>query len=467
MAEQVDVAIIGAGTAGLYAMSLVRQKTKNFVLIDQGPLGTTCARVGCMPSKALIQTADDYHLAKRLVREGLISEPPAMESAAGPGFARKIREMLSSKISERVSGNLGEKLIQDRARFVAKDTIEVAGRTIQAKAIILATGSESVMPAPWKAFGDRVIDSEGLFNLEQMPKSMAVLGLGAIGLELGQAISTLGVDVTGFDLADTVAMIQDPKVRDMALEQFGKQFPIHLGHGAELAEGSDGKIKVTAGDVTAQVEKVLVSLGRKPRLADMGLAEIGLELDARGVPKFDTETTKVEGAPIYIAGDCNGDRVIFHEAADEGKMAAFNVLRETPQRFKRKSPLGIVFTDPNIASFGISHDEAVACGAEMAEATIHTESRAKVIGIEAGMVRLYADKRDGRLLGGALLSPRGEHIAHTLIWAVQGGLTVHELATMPYYHPNLEEALFSVTSALSKSCDGGYEGMPPGLIPAE
>ncbi|MEG3640397.1 dihydrolipoyl dehydrogenase [Magnetococcus sp. PR-3] len=466
MSQQVDVIIIGAGTAGLYAMGVVRQKTKNFVLVDQGPLGTTCARVGCMPSKALIQTADDYHNAQRMVREGLIESPPEMATQAGTGFARKISQMLSSKISERVSGGLGDKLIQGRARFIAKDTIEVNGQTIQAQAIILATGSESVIPKPWQALGDRIIDSEGLFQLEEMPNSMAVLGLGAIGLELGQAMSTLGVAVTGVDLADTVANLQDPEIKAMAVEHFSQQFPIHLGHGAELSEGENNLIRVQAGDVDVQVEKVLVSLGRRPRLADMGLDTIGIELDQRGVPRFDPTTTKVEGAPIYIAGDCTNDRVIFHEAAEEGKMAGFNVLRESPQAFQRKTNLGVIFTDPNIAIFGMSYDEALAAGAEMASATIHTESRAKVMGVEAGMVRLYADKQTGHLLGGTLISPRGEHLAHTLVWAVQGGLTVHQMAAMPYYHPNLEEALFGVSSALSKVCGGGVEGVPAGLIPA-
>lgn len=361
---------------------------------------------------------------------------------------------------------MGEKLIQGRARFVAKDTIEVNGQTLQAKAIILATGSEPVIPAPWRAFGARILDSEGVFQLQEMPKSLAVLGLGAIGLELGQALSTLGVAVTGVEMAQHVANLQDPEIRAMALEQFGKQFPLHLGHAASLSEGENGQIRVQAGPLDIQVEKVLVSLGRRPRVADMGLAEVGIALDARGVPLFDPTTTKVEGAPIFIAGDCTNDRVIFHEAAEEGKMAGFNGLREHPQRFQRKTPLGIIFTDPNIATFGMGYEAALAAGAQMASATIHTESRAKVMGVEAAMVRLYADPATGRLLGGALISPRGEHMAHTLVWAVQGGLTVHQMASMPYYHPNLEEALFAVSSALSKQCKGGYEGVPAGLIPA-
>ena len=207
MEEQVDVAIIGAGSAGLYALAQVKRNTDSYVLIDGGELGTTCARVGCMPSKALIQVADDFHRRKLFNREGIegademrIADADVMEHVQG------LRDIFVDKVLSTSTDDMGEEFIEAHARFLEPGLLAAGERRIRAKRIVIATGTSPIVPAAWKAFGDRVLTTDEIFELETLPQSMAVIGLGVIGLELGQALLRLGVEVTGIDQLERIGL---------------------------------------------------------------------------------------------------------------------------------------------------------------------------------------------------------------------------------------------------------------------
>src|SRR5574340_1311327 len=198
MERKVDVAIIGAGSAGLTATSTVRRYTDSFVLIDGGELGTTCARVGCMPSKVAIQVAEDLHRRTVFEREGIaggdalsVDVPVALE------HVRDLRDVFVDQVLATSIDQMGDEFIEANARFLEPTLLEVGDARIRAKKIIIATGSTPTVPRAWEAFGDRIVTTDTFFELDDLPQSVAVIGLGVIGLELGQTLQRLGVKVTG------------------------------------------------------------------------------------------------------------------------------------------------------------------------------------------------------------------------------------------------------------------------------
>jgi dihydrolipoamide dehydrogenase len=468
----VDVAVIGAGTAGSYAMSQARRAGKSCVLINGGPMGTTCARVGCMPSKMVIQAAELYHdrhiLDELGIRggEGLRPDIPAVLRRV-----RALRDRLVGGTIRSMTKSLSaDQLIEGYARLVAPDTVEVAGQRIRAGRIVLATGSRPIVPGPWKAFGDRILTTDTLFEQEDLPRRMAVIGLGAIGLEMGQALARLGIEVTGFDALDRIGGIADPAIAETALEILRRDFPMHLGQQAQVEQAPDqgsGGLRVSAGAHAVTVDKLLVCIGRRPNLDELGLADIGAPLDERGRPRIDPHTMQLGDLPIFVAGDATGDMLIMHVAADEGRVAGFHAGRGTQERFQPKTPLGIVFTDPNIVSVGARlpdlDDGAIAIG----EFDFKTQGRALIMARARGRLRLYAERATGRLLGASMCAPAGEHLGHLLAWSIQQKLTVFDLQQMPYYHPTLEEGLALAVDALARNVDAKPASALPYVPAAE
>ena len=439
--RNVDVAIIGTGSAGLFALSKVRRGTDNFVIINGGELGTTCARVGCMPSKALIQVAEDFERRQLFERHGIGGHDNLhMRIGHALEHVRNLRDIFVDKVLDGSTDNLGDEFIEGYARFVAPDVLDVDGLIIRARKVIIATGSRPFVPAAWAAFGERIITSDTLFELEDLPESLAVVGLGVIGLELGQALHRLGVAVTGIDKLKVIGGLHDPVVNQTAIDILGKEFPLWLGQAADVREEGD-KLRVTCGENSVLVDKILASLGRVPNLENLGLEKLGAPLDARGIPLYNPHTMQVGDLPVFIAGDVNGDRAILHEAGDEGRIAGYNAVQDRPVAFQRKTPLAITFCDPNIASVGAALTELDPEQTAIGEMRFGALGRALIMGKNKGVLRVYADKDSGLLRGAALIGPRGENLAHLLAWCIQLGLTVFDVLRLPFYHPVIEEGL--------------------------
>lgn len=440
--KQVDVAIIGAGSAGLYALSKVRPSGKSFVLINGGKLGTTCARVGCMPSKAMIQVAEDYHRRGILGRYGVEGhESLELDSAEAMEHVRDLRDTFVDRVLSNSTDKMPAGLFIDGyARFIDPHTLEVEGQHIKAQKIIIATGTRPLVPAPWRAFGDRILTTDQIFELEQLPASMAVVGLGVIGLELGQALARLGVDVTGFDMLDTIGGLDDPDVAKTAIEILSKDFPMHLGSAAEISE-ENGKLRVSGGGHSVLVDKVLASLGRRPNLDSMALENAGIGLGDKGFPNFNPNTMQIGDSHIFLAGDITGDRALLHEAGDEGRIAGFNAASDQITAFRRKVPLAINFCDPNICQVGAHWSQLDPESTAVGTVNFAPVGRALIMGKNRGILKVYADKKSGRLLGSQMACTKGENLAHLLAWSIEQELTVGRLLQMPFYHPVIEEAL--------------------------
>jgi dihydrolipoamide dehydrogenase len=449
MEEVLDVIIIGAGTAGLSALHQVRKRTSRFVIINDEPWGTVCARVGCMPSKVLIEAANAFHRRTSFAEFGITGDEHLAVNL--PAVLRRVRRLRDEFVRGviKLTADLGDNAISGRARLLGPDRVEVNGRELRTRRIILATGSSPVVPAAWRALGGRLLTSDTLFEQDDLPARIAVVGLGAIGVEIAQALSRLGIDVIGFDGVRSIAGLTDPAVNGVATDLLAREFPMHLGTNVELAEVG-GDVRVRAGEVEATVDRVIAAIGRRPNIDDIGLQLLGVELDERGLPPFNPVTQQIGELPVYLAGDVNGHAPLQHEASDEGYIAGLNATRPDVACIARRTPLSIVFADPNMAAVGKRFEELKGTGFIAGEVDFGDQGRARAAQQNRGLLRIYAQRDDGRLLGAEMCAPGGEHLAHLLAFAVQLNLTVHELLRLPFYHPVLEEGLRTALRDLAK-----------------
>jgi dihydrolipoamide dehydrogenase len=450
MHRNIDVAVIGAGTAGLGALAEIRKNTDSWVLIDGGELGTTCARVGCMPSKAFIQIASDFHRRNIFHRYGIAGASQlSVDSEESMESVRDLRDLFVDRILEGTTDVMGDALIEGTAEFVDQNTLQVGNDTVHAQKVIIATGTSPVVPEQWMQLGERLITTDNMFEMEMLPSSMAVIGLGAIGLELGQALQRLGVKIIGIDSSDRLMGLTDPVVNEVASQLISKEFPVWLGHPVTIREQAD-KLSVEANGQTAEVDKVLVAIGRSPNIKNLGLENLDVELNSAGVPVHDPNTMQIGDLPVFIAGDVTNERQVLHESAFEGRVAGLNAVAEQVVAYRRPVPLTIAYTEPNIVNAGINHSQALSEECVIGEMRMGPVGRALIMGTNRGVIRVYANREDGKLRGASLIAPRGEHLGHLLALSIQHEFSVADLLGMPYYHPSIEEALQSLLRDMQK-----------------
>jgi len=441
--RKVKVAIIGAGTSGLSARSIVAKSTDDYVVIDDGKLGTTCARVGCMPSKVFIQVANDYHRRGVFKAIGISGgNNLSIDSRLVMRHVRKLRDRFVESVFADMDSWKESHLLRKRATFIDKNTLDLGDEQIEAERIIIATGSRPIIPTDWQKYKDYFIDTNTFFELESLPQTMAVIGLGVIGVELGQAINRLGTKVIGIARRRSIGGISDPDLIDYAIEKLSDEMELNFNGVQELSL-SDGRLVVKTSNQKYTVDKALVSVGRKPNIDGMGLEDIGLEFDKNGIPAFNSDTFQIEGSSIFIAGDVNGIRPVLHECADEGNIAGYNAVASSLNKYKRRTWLGITFADPNFASVGMTYEDLQKNKSEFVtgHASFEGQGRAIVMLQEIGLLKLYGCKKSKKLLGAELFAPSGEHLAHLIAWVIAQELTVQEILHLPFYHPVVEEGL--------------------------
>ncbi|MBW2690253.1 MAG: dihydrolipoyl dehydrogenase [Deltaproteobacteria bacterium] len=441
--KRVDVAIIGAGTAGLTARREVMKKTDNYVVIDDGPLGTTCARVGCMPSKTLIQVARDFSRRSRLQEQGIHNGMQlTVDTTEVMVHVRKLRDRFVKGVHSSMAGWRDEKLIRKPAHFVDMHTLDLGDEKIWADTIIIAVGTRPVIPSSWQEFQSFIINTDALFELKKLPLSMAVFGIGVIGLELGQALSQLGVRTTIIGRRAHFAGITDPELNNYIARKFSEQLDLSLNGFEITGRDSDGLLRLKTGEREIAVERVLMALGRRPNLDRLNLPLLNLPVDKRGIPCYQEETFRIQDTNLFLVGDTNLRRPLLHEAADQGRIAGFNAVNDS-QCFKERTPLAITFCEPNIATVGKRHQELLDQDVDFVtgKASFEKQGRSIIKLEEIGALHIYADRATGKLLGAELFAPDGEHLAHLISWAISCDLTVHETLALPFYHPVIEEGL--------------------------
>ena len=455
--RQVDVAVVGAGTAGLNARREAVEQGASVVLIESGPYGTMCARVGCMPSKLLIAAADAAFEAAHTKPFGVgIPGTPVVDGRAVLERVRRERDRFVGFVVDDTEGLPDEQRLRGRARFVGPTSLQVDDHTrVEAGAVVLATGGEPFVPEELAPVRDRLVTNDELFELPNLPESVAVVGGGIIGLELGQALHRLGVRTTLFVRSDRLGPLTDPELCEAARGAFGDELDLRL-RTSFTAEPSERGVRIRwrsedGASGEDDFERVLAAAGRRPALADLELALAGVELGANGVPHYDERTGQVGNAPIFLAGDVTAERALLHEASDEGRIAGFNAARFPDVRaHHRRTPLSIVFSDPQLAIAGRAYAELEPAAIAIGHVDYGDQGRARVMGKGRGLVRIYGERASGRLLGAELFGPRVEHMAHLLAWAIQLGATVDRALQLPFYHPVLEEGIRTALRRLAR-----------------
>ena len=447
----VDVAIIGAGTAGLSARHEVLRHGGRPVLIEGGPYGTMCARVGCMPSKLLIAASE---VARTVQAAATFGVNPAggltIDGRAVMARVRRERDRFAGSIVASTNAIPEEQRLLGHARFTGPHSLQVGDHArVKARAIVIATGSTPVLTAPFDAIRDHVMVSDDVFEMQDLPSSMAVIGAGLIALELGQAMLRLGVRVAFFSPFEQLGPFSDPEVRRVVRRDFSAELDLRLSAEMVSAEPVPKGVSLRwrdAGGMTREevFASVLVAAGRRPNIAGLNVEATGLALGDGGLPHIDFETAQCAGSPIFLAGDVGDIRPLLHEAVDDGRIAGENaMLWPAVIRHTRRTALAVGFTDPQMALVGLRHDQLPACAHVIGEASFDDQPRARMICRNKGLLRIYAEAPGGRLLGAEMFGPGAEHLSHLLAWAVQSRLTVAMALSMPFYHPTLEEGLRS------------------------
>lgn len=452
-----DVAVIGAGTAGMTAYRAAREHTDRVVVVEGGPYGTTCARVGCMPSKLLIAAAEAAHTIAEAPAFGVHAGAVRVDGRAVMARVRAERDRFVGFVVDAVERWPDEARIRGHARFVADQVLQVDDHTrIEADRIVIATGSSPALPRAWRdALGDRLLVNDDVFEWQDLPRSIAVVGAGVIGLEIAQALHRLGVRVKLYGRGGRVGPLTDPALQDETRRVLAATLPmnVHADHLALRREGDEVVVSGTGGP-DERFDGLLAATGRRPNVDALGLAHTTLPRDASGVPEVDRRTGQIGDTRVFMAGDVSELHPLLHEAADDGRIAGDNAGRWPDIRVRpRRAPLAVVFSDPQIMIAGRSHRDLVDAGVafETGAVSFEDQGRSRVMRVNHGRLHVYGERASGRFLGAEMIGPAAEHLGHLLAWSAQRGDTVQAMLDSPFYHPVIEEGLRSALRDLQRA----------------
>ncbi len=455
--RQVDVAVIGAGTAGQNAFRQASKTSKNIVIINEGFWTTTCVTVGCMPSKLLIAAADRAHDAKYSEQFGIHSEV-VINGKQVMARVQAERSHFESYIHKQVASWPDDKKIAGHAHINKQGLIEVNDELIQADKIIIATGSSPFIPEGWdEKLGATLLTSDTVFELSDLPDSMAVIGTGSVGLELAQAFTRLGVAVTVFNRENRVGGLKDKDINAKAIDCLGADLKMHLK--SKIADL--GTITADDQSLTAFIDytdkdgnegrwegnRVLVATGRRNNIESLGIKNLDVELDDKNRPKnLNIATGRIGDLDVYIVGDANAHLPLLHVASDEGYSAGSRVCQSDENTYIRPPaiPFSIVFTSPQIVNVDMSKQE-IEDDPELdyviGKVSFDNQGRSRIMGVNCGLLHIYACKQTDKILGASMVAPDAEYIGHILATAITNDICVKQLLNTPFYHPTILEGL--------------------------
>lgn len=443
-----DIIIIGAGTAGIAAYKEAIKHTQNILIINDGPWDTTCARVGCMPSKVLISSANRMYDIQH-AQDVALAINAQVDTSNVMSHVRQLRDLFTAATIRDVNSWPNEHKLSGKASFKNKNTIVVNNQEYQAQSFIIAIGSTPTFEQKWKdELADRLITSDQVFELETLPKSIAVIGSGVIAIELAQAIHRLGVNTTVFTRSRKIGSLTSPHLQALAQKTLSDELNLKFEVLPELVQKTENGVNIQFSEndeiKNINVEYLLMATGRKSYLNTLHLANISKEFEDIKNLSVDAKTKQLADLPIFITGDALTNTPLQHEAANEGRGAVYNCLNY-PQikNIKTLTPLGIVFSSPEMAISGQSYKQLKNQNIDFITGFVSYEKqgRAIVLGKNKGAIEVYIDKKSRKILGAELFLDSAEHIAHLLSWIIHQGVTLDDVLNQAYYHPTLEEGL--------------------------
>lgn len=453
-----DLVIIGAGPGGYVAAAKAAELGMKVACVDKSYLGGTCLNVGCIPSKALLESSELYYKARKgLDQHGIGLGEVGLDLGAMMGRKEQIVQTMVKGIAGLFKGH-DVAYYAGMGKVVAPGKVAVEGadgeQVLTARHILLATGSAPAALPNLPFDGERIISSTEALALAEVPERLVVVGGGAIGLEMGSVWARLGTEVVVVEFMDQILPGMDREMAAQLARLLKRQgVECRLGASAQAAEVRDGKVELTiaVGDEerVEQCDRVLVAVGRRPYSAGLGLAAVGVELNERGQVVVDGQyRTNVEG--IWAIGDLIPGPMLAHKAEAEGVAAVERMVGRAGQVNYDAMP-AVVYTHPELASVGLSEEAAVAAGRELAigKYQFRANARAHCMDEIDGLVKIVADAQTDQLLGMHILGPQASHLIAEGVLALEFGASAEDVARTVHAHPALSEVVKEAAWAVS------------------
>ena len=465
--ENYDLVIIGSGPGGYVAAVRAAQLDMKVACIEKEPrLGGVCLNVGCIPSKALLDSSEYYHLAKdHLATHGIKTGKVSLDLAAMMARKEQVVQELTDNVRKLLEGNKVD-IIHGTARVVGEDQVEVLKKpgsrrksdrqTIQAKSILLATGSDPISVPGLEFDGDRIVSSTEALTLDSVPKHLGIVGGGYIGLELGSVWLRLGSKVSVIEMLPQIATTLDGQVArglERILAKQGLTFRLQTKVSGAKVAGKKVQVMLESNgkEETMNCDRLLVAVGRRPLTRDLGLEEIGVELNPRTGHVLVNEQFQTNVKSIYAIGDLIPGPALAHIASAEG-IAAVENIAGLPGEVNYDAIPSIIYTWPEVASVGLTEEQVKEHDIPYCVGTypFAGAGRARCMGEKDGFVKILAHAKTDRILGVHILGPRAADMIAECVLAVEFGASSEDIARTVHGHPTFAEALQEAAMAVRK-----------------
>jgi dihydrolipoamide dehydrogenase len=460
MAEQYDVVVIGAGPGGYVAAIRAAQLGLKTAIVDKQWLGGVCLNVGCIPSKALLRNAEIAHTLRERGQEfGFSFDNLKLDFSVAIKRSRQVSDRLVKGVGFLMKKN-NITVFMGSAKLTSPSAVSVTGKDgklteLSAKNIIVATGASSAVPGAWKVDGQKVVTYQEAILQEKLPKSVIVIGSGAIGVEFSTVWNSYGVDVTIVEMLPRIVPLEDEEVSAELEKAFKKRgIKILAGHKVEAVETTDTgvRVPVSAGGETKvlEAEQALVAIGFRPNSKGLGLEETGLKISERGFVEIDERmATNVPG--IWAIGDVTGKLMLAHVGSAMGIVCAENIAGHETVTLDYEMMPRATYCQPQIASFGLTEAQARERGYRVKIGRFPFQANGKALGLGdyAGWVKLVVDEKYDEILGASMIGPEVTELLPELTLAHMLELTPEEIIRNVHAHPTISEAVMEAAHSAS------------------
>ncbi len=433
-----DLAVIGSGPGGYVAAIHAARKGARVAVVEERWWGGTCLNIGCIPTKTLVHTAEVLKTVREAAEFGVKVEGIEVDWPQAQARKDRVVEGMRKGVQGLLKGN-GIEMVDGHGRLGAGTRVVAAGRDLEARAVLLAPGSVPSRP-PFKG-AELGLTSDDILGLPEIPRRLAVIGGGVVGMEFASLFNALGAEVVVIEMLDQLLTPLEPEVAARFLQlQKRRGITFHLGASVESLERGEAGFRVRFSGQVLEADVALVATGRRPATSGLGLEEAGVALDRTAIGVDERLRTSVEG--VYAIGDATGVSMLAHTASYQGEIAVANALGEKHISADYRAIPACVYTDPEVAWVGMSETQAAAAGVKARTGAFPFAAlgRAMVLGETDGLVKLVADEH-GVLLGGTVMGPRATDLIAEVTLAVSQGLTAAELTHSVHAHPTLPEAI--------------------------
>jgi dihydrolipoyl dehydrogenase len=463
MAENYDLVVIGAGTAGYVGAIRAAQLKQKVAIVDRKWLGGVCLNVGCIPSKSLLKNAEVAHTLRQRGKEfGFSVSDLKLDYGVAVKRSRQNSDRLTKGVGFLMKKN-GITVYMGDAKLRSTDTVEVTasdGKVTELKGsnILIATGATAAVPAAWKLDAGKVVTYLEAILQEKLPKSAIIIGSGAIGVEFATIWNSYGVDVTVVEMLPRLVPLEDEEISKELEKEFKKRgIKCLVGTRVESVEstaaGARVKVNADGKESVLEAEQALVAIGFRPNSQGFGLEQVGVKLDPRGFVEIN-ERMQTSIPNIWAAGDVTGKLMLAHVGSAMGIVAAENMAGAETVTLDYEMMPRATYCQPQIASFGLTEAQARERGYTIKLGRFPFQANGKALGLGdyAGWVKLVVDERYGEILGAHMIGPEVTELLPELTLAHMMELTPMEIARNVHAHPSLSEVLMEAAHAA--------EGMP-------